>query len=200
MNEHDKHKNDLRQFHHEFDMLSHIHSFNDTTKSRNSDQLKQTEEWKDGDALSGDCIRNVIKWHCCHEVNYESSFQICPENYPLVKNFVAAEWVIKRCFELDININSEYQINDRVEDYELSCLHGHWLEADFQGNTEAVVNSKDDNKDFKVNLFRMVDFKNACFVNFNNFSMLLKILIKIIIAIFNQELVTLFLLKSSDLV
>lgn len=74
MNEHDKHKNDLGQFHHEFDVFSYVHSFNDTTKSRNSNQLEQTEQWQDGDALSGDSIRNVIKWHSCHKVNYESSF------------------------------------------------------------------------------------------------------------------------------
>ena len=40
MDEHDKHENDLRQLHHQFNMLPYIHPFNDSTESCDSDQFQ----------------------------------------------------------------------------------------------------------------------------------------------------------------
>lgn len=200
MDEHNKHENDLGELHHEFDVFSHVHSFDDTAETGDSDKLQQTKQWQNGNSLSGNRIRDIIKRYRRHKINYEPSLEICPKDNLLVKHLVTTQWIVEGCLELDIYINTKNQINNRVEDHKFSGLHSDRLETDFQRDTEAVVNSKNDDENLEVNLFWMVDFKNTSFVDHDDLSVFLQVFIEIICTILNQELMTFLLLQTTHLV
>ena len=177
MNEHDEEEDELRELHHQFDVLLHIHLLNDTTKSRHSDQLQQTEQGQDLVPLLGNEEGYVVEWNCRQDVYGKSSFEIFHGDCLLIKNFLACKWIVICRFELKGNINAKYDVNQGVDDQESTTFHSSRFEAYFKWNSEAVVDSQNDDEYFKVDLPWVIDSQDTLRIRHHFFSMLLYVLI-----------------------
>lgn len=112
MNIHNQEENDLSKLHHQLDILFHIHSLNDSSKSGNSDQFQQTKKRQDFILLQGNGIHDCVEWNCSKEIDSKPSSEIVLPDRLLVKDFITTQRIIVGRLELDEDIDQEDEVND----------------------------------------------------------------------------------------
>jgi hypothetical protein len=75
--------------------------------------------------------------------------------------------MIESCSKLYENIKCKQQINDCVDNQEISSFHFDWLETQFKWNTEGIVEGQNDNEQLPVCLPGVIltDHENVVLVS-----------------------------------